>query len=283
MEEFRSSWDEIRLYPHTSLATLAGILYLFLVSVSWCYVSTEVTHRRLCLLKLITVYDLGMVGYYLFLIYRLYHSVTVEEVSSTYDHVLGDDAVFWVKVHAYTRALHYVDTLYAIVRGNSERGVRLLVLHTFLIVLLWAFVLDNPTALRDASTIVVAICMSMLYAFVYFYWAHATWEVCVVPASQVATAVGVALYCLLLIYNGGNLYYTISAKDAARITSTAAWFLFSLVMCVLTLKLFWRHRRGGVCCTPHAAAHSSAKHHHPSAAQPVDKDTSPPLVQQNSV
>lgn len=232
----------LEYYPHAAPAVAIAACGFVLTMVTYCYLEDRRIKRERWLMKLITLYDVLLVGFYAAQAYMCATFLSEQDTLTGFGSFTTAAARTWIRVHAYSRFLHVVDTVYPLYRSNRGQISYALVWHNAWILPLWGLVLDNDVLLRQGYVLFVAMLMSLMYCVVYAYLAVSAWQICITPGAHLTTSFQVTVYCALFVHSGVAFYLSGEDDSDVRMLSAALWGVYHLGMTVAVMKLMWKKR-----------------------------------------
>lgn len=234
--------DEAKYNPHTIPAIGVSVCGYVLTMITYCYLDDRKIARTLRLMKITTAYDLLLVGFYATQAYMFFTFLSEQGAMTGFDVVNGDHIKKWLRIHAYSRLLHVIDTLYPLYRSNKGQISWALLWHNLWILPLWGFILDNKVLLNQGYVTFIAMVMCVMYSAIYAYLAISVWQKCVTPGAHLTTALEVTVYCVLFLHSCIAFYFGTQESSVVQMQSTGAWCVYNLGMMIFVMKLMWKKR-----------------------------------------
>lgn len=234
--------SEVMYNPHTMPAMGIAACGFVLTLITYCYLEDRRIKRGLWIMKITTVYDLILVGFYAAQAYMFMTFLSKEKALTGFDVVNSDHIKQWIRIHAYSRFLHVIDTLYPLYRSNRGQISYALLWHNIWILPLWGFILDNEMLLSQGYVVFIAMVMCIMYCVLYLYLSMSVWQACVTPGAHMSTAFEVTIYCVLFLHSCIGFYFGAKESSSIQMTSTGLWCIYDLGMMVFVMKLMWKAR-----------------------------------------
>lgn len=234
--------SETMYNPHTIPAMGVSVCGFILTWIVYCYLQDRRIDRNLWVMKVITVYDLILVGFYAAQTYMFLLFLTEKKALTGFSAVNNDHIKEWIRIHAYSRFLHVIDTVYPMYRSNRGQFGGALVWHNIWILPLWGFILDNEVLMDKGYIVFIAMVMCAMYCVIYAYLAMSVWQACVTPGAHMTTALEVTIYCILFLHSCIAFYLGAKESIYAQMTSAGLWCIYDLGMMVFVMKLMWKKR-----------------------------------------
>lgn len=237
-----TSEPDASFYPLTAPGIAAAVCGFILTSVTYCYIEDRRARRQLWVMKGITLYDVLLVGFYAAQSYVFLTFLTNSGSITGFGVTNSDDVKLWLRIHAYSRFLHIVDTIYPLYRSNRGQITYALLWHNALILPLWGFILDNEVLYSQGYVVCIAMLMCVMYCVVYSYLALSAWQICITPGAHIVTSFEVTVYCILFIHSCVTFYIGTQKPSDVQMMSSVFWCVYAAGMMGFVMKLMWKKR-----------------------------------------
>lgn len=234
--------QDIQVAPHAAAAVCAGLVYLAVTLLGYCYADDVKVERGHRFRRLLTFYNLFVASFYML------QAILLLEVLGADGSLLGLDStnsargIVVIRVHALSRVLAVVDTVLLLSSSRRSRIKWGFVYHNAVILALWGFVLDNRSVLEMGPVRVVGLLNSLLYTLVHLYWAASVWvkdRACIACVCLLAQLV---LHCALVVTSVAVLI-RVNQSDDAQTASFVLWCLHGAIMLASTMHVLLRNKR----------------------------------------
>lgn len=247
---------DMAISPYTIPSTVYSFVYAMISIFGYCCIGDYKRDRIPWLQKLISFYDILMVCFLAaqinFLSYVIGDGSSVGLYSDN-----TDRGELWVTIHALSRVLHSVDTLYILIRNDRGRMTYAHLFHNSTILIIWGLVLDNNSVMSMGTIRFTAMVHSLIYMFIYAYWSISTWGKCITPGSQIVTSFVIVCYNVLIIHSASAIYAAqdMETYSSHRTITYSLFLLHHIIMLCLVFPLIWKKRITRCCPTQREVTH----------------------------
>ena len=234
--------------PLTFPATGLGASYLIIVTLGYCFLDDYKETVKSRTMHALAAYNVALfLGHFVMAAYLVGVRGGGPLLPGQTNNQSGE---MWIAIHAYSRFVHFVDTIIIFLRQDKARLTWAHIFHNTCICALWALVLDNTSVLADAGIRLQAACHSVKYTLVHLYFAFTTYGACAYPCSYVVTVMIIAIHSSLVILDGVLWYQayndeTESSQPTLVVATVFGVYEFGMVL--FTMPLMWK-KRINKCC-----------------------------------
>ena len=235
--------------PLTLPASGIEAVYLMLVALAACSMGDFKNAHSVSLTRTIALVNFLFAVAYLALAANLW--ATHDDGNLFPGEANTNDGELLLRVFAFSRPVQFLDTLIIFYRCDKSRITVCHVLHNSTVLVLWALVLDNPTALGDAGFRLIAAVHASVLSFYHTYFVFTTYGKCAYPCSYGLTATLVGAHLVVLVLASTVTKQAYDDEDDARMAVGVVWAAYSLLMVMLTAPFMWKKRLNMCCPSQH--------------------------------